>query len=137
MKKLIALSLAASLFTIAATAQTERTVETKPKTERHGGKHDKLKMAKELNLSKEQMAQMKENHSAMKAKHEALKANDQITVKEMKEKKAALKAEQDANMAKILTPEQKVKFEEMKKNKKGNGKHGKKGNAMPEMTTTP
>ncbi len=42
-----------------------------------------MKMAKELNLSKEQMAQMKENQKAIKAKREALKANDQITVKEM------------------------------------------------------
>jgi periplasmic protein CpxP/Spy len=124
MKKLLVLSLAAIFATTIATAQTERTTEAKPTQERHNRKGDKMKMAKELNLSKEQMAQMKENHKAMKAKHDALKANDQITVKEMKERKAALKAEQDANMDKVLTAEQKTKFAEIKKERKGNnGKH--------------
>ena len=129
MKKLLSISLAAILFTTAAFAQTERPTEAKPATEKQDKqdkKKDKLKMAKELGLTKEQMAQMKENKVAMKAKKEALKANDQITVKEMREKKAALKKEQEENMTKILTPEQKVKFDEMKMNKKkGHGKHKK------------
>ena len=126
MKKLLSISLAALLFTATTFAQTERPTEAKPATEKQDKKKDKLKMAKELGLTKEQMAKMKENKVAMKAKKEALKANDQITVKEMREKKAALKKEQEENMTKILTPEQKVKFEEMKKNKKkGHGKHKK------------
>ena len=126
MKKLLSISLAALLFTATTFAQTERPTEAKPATEKQDKKKDKLKMAKELGLTKEQMAKMKENKVAMKAKKEALKANDQITVKEMREKKAALKKEQEENMTKILTPEQKVKFDEMKMNKKkGHGKHKK------------
>jgi periplasmic protein CpxP/Spy len=118
MKKLLVLSLAACMFTLASTAQTERPTETKPATERHKGRHEKGKMMKELNLSKDQQAQLKASHKEMKAKREALKAQDNITVKEMKEKKAALKAEQESKMATILTPEQKAKFDEMKKQKK-------------------
>ena len=125
MKKLLSISLAALLFTATTFAQTERPTEAKPATEKQDKKKDKLKMAKELGLSKEQMAQMKENHKTMKAKKEALKANDGITVKEMREKKAALKKEQDDNMTKILTPEQKTKFDSMRKNKKSHGKHKK------------
>jgi Spy/CpxP family protein refolding chaperone len=123
MKKLIALSIAASLFTMAATAQIDRATETSTQQQgRHNKKGDKMKLAKELNLSKEQMAQLKENQKAMKAKVQALKANDQITVKEMNERKAALREEQKANLQKILTAEQFAKFEEMKKNRKAQAK---------------
>jgi Spy/CpxP family protein refolding chaperone len=118
MKKLLVLSLAACMFSLATTAQTERPTETKPPTERHKGKHEKGMMMKELNLTKEQQAKMKENHKAMKAKQDALKAQDNLTVKEMKEKKAALKAEQESNMAAILTPEQQTKMKAMKEKRK-------------------
>ncbi len=136
MKKLLVFSFATLLLTTVAIAQTERTNVSSPKTERHNKKQDKMKMAKELGLSKEQMGKMRENHKAMKAKQDALKANDQITVKEMKERKAALKSEQEANMDKILTPEQKTKFAEMKKNNKGHGKHGKKKGENAQMNAT-
>jgi periplasmic protein CpxP/Spy len=123
MKKLLVLSLAACMFTLASKAQTERPMEAKPATERHKGRHEKGKMMKELNLSKEQQAQLKANHKEMKAKRDALKEQDNITVKEMREKKAALKAEQEGKMATILTPEQKAKFDEMKKQKKAEKKY--------------
>lgn len=136
MKKLLVFSFATLLFTTVAIAQTERTNVSAPKTERLSKKQNKMRMAKELGLSKEQIGKMKENHKAMKAKQDALKANDQITVKEMKERKAALKSEQEANMDKILTPEQKAKFAEMKKNNKGHGKHGKKKDENAQMKAT-
>jgi Spy/CpxP family protein refolding chaperone len=121
MKKLLSLAVATIFMMNIATAQTERPTEEKPKTEKKSKKQDKIKLAKELNLTKEQMA---------------LKANDQITVKEMREKKAALKKEQEENMAKILTPEQKAKFETLKKDrKKGHGKHKKNKGAAVAPTT--
>lgn len=128
MKKLLVLSFAACMFTLATTAQTERPTQTKPTAERHKGKHEKGMMMKELNLSKEQQAKMKANHKEMKAKHDALKAQDNITVKEMREKKAALKAEQETRMASILTPEQQVKVAEMKKKRMAEGGKRGKGN---------
>jgi Spy/CpxP family protein refolding chaperone len=124
MKKLLILSLAACMFTLTTIAQIERPTEVKQTTERHKGNHEKGKMMKELNFSKEQQAQLKTIQKEMKAKREALKAQDNITVKEMKERKPALKAEQQNKMAAILTPEQQAKMEEIKKNKKA-GKAGK------------
>ena len=74
-------------------------------------------MLKDLNLTKEQKALLKTQQQEMKAKRDALKAQDNITVKEMREKQAALQAEQKAKMEGLLTAEQKAKFEEMKKQK--------------------
>lgn len=118
MKKLLALSIAASLFTFAASAQTDRAISKAEKQERHQGKH-KGQLKKELNLSDDQGQKLKAINAEMKAKKEALKAQDNLTVKEMKERKAALKAEKRERMSAILTPEQKAKFQEMKKHKMG------------------
>ncbi len=115
MKKLLALSFAAVILSSAAFAQKERTVENKPRMERHEGRHGKDKMMKELNLTKEQRTQLKAQHQDMKAKRKALKAQDNITVKEMREKQAALKAEQKGKMDAILTADQRTKMAELKK----------------------
>ena len=117
MKKLLALSIAAVILSSAAFSQTERPTEEKAKMERHKGRHDKDKMMKELNLSKEQKAQLKAQHQDMKAKREALKAQDNITVKEMRERQAALKAEQKSKMDAVLNDDQKAKMAELKKQK--------------------
>ena len=115
MKKILALSFAAAIITFTASAQTDRNTEGKAKMERHNGKHEKGKMLKELNLSKEQKAELKVQHQDMKAKREALKAQDNLSVKEMREKQQALKAEQKSKMESLLTEEQKTKMAEMKK----------------------
>lgn len=117
MKKLFALSFAAVILTFTASAQTERKVDKQAKIERHEGRHDKDRMFKELNLTKEQKEQFKTQHQEMKAKREALKAQDNITVKEMREKQAALRAEQKSKMESLLTAEQKAKMAELKKEK--------------------
>jgi len=117
MKKLLALSFAAAILTFTASAQTERNTGAKSKMERHSARNEKGKMLKELDLSKEQKAQLKVQHKEMKAKREALKTQDNITVKEMREKQAALKAEQKSKMESLLTAEQKTKMAEMKKQK--------------------
>ena len=117
MKKILALSFAAAIFTFTASAQKERNTEGNAKMERHNGKHEKGKMLKELNLSKEQKAELKVQHQNMKAKREALKAQDNLSVKEMREKQQALKAEQKSKMENLLTAEQKTKMAEMKKQK--------------------
>ncbi len=115
MKRLLAFSFAAAILTFTASAQTDRAVDKQAKMERHNRGHDNKKMLKELNLSKEQKAQLKAQHQDMKAKHDALKAQDNITVKEMRERQAALQAEQKAKLESILTAEQKTKMTEMKK----------------------
>lgn len=69
-----------------------------------------MKMKKELNLSDEQMAQMKAANEEFDA---AVKAN--------RENMKSAKEKHDAAIDKVLTPDQKVKFDEMKKKH-----HGKK-----------
>ena len=117
MKKLLALSFAAAIFCFTASAQTERNIEGKPKMDRQRGKNDRSRMLKDLDLTKEQKTQLKVQHQDMKAKREALKAQDNLTVKEMREKQAALQAEQKSKMESLLTAEQKTKMAEMKKQK--------------------
>jgi Spy/CpxP family protein refolding chaperone len=116
MKKLLALSVAACIFGFAASAQTERTTTEAPQTHQHH-KH-KDEMMKQLNLTKEQKGQLKAQHKEMKAKKDALKAQDNITVKEWREKRAALKAEQQSKTNAILTDEQRTKMAELRKQKK-------------------
>lgn len=102
------------MFTAGAFAQTERTAPpATAKGDHHKGKHDK--MYKDLNLTKEQKAQLKEKNKDLKARREALKGQDNITVKEMREKQKAIRDEQDRNMDAVLTPDQKAKYAEMKK----------------------
>lgn len=115
MKKLIALSLAAFMFTAAANAQTERQVPATAKADHQRGKHGHDKMFKDLNLTKEQKAQLKEKNQDLKAKREALKTQDNITVKEMRERQKAIRDEQDRNMNAVLNADQKAKYAEMKK----------------------
>jgi Spy/CpxP family protein refolding chaperone len=81
-------------------------------------------MMKALNLTDAQKQQMKANHEAMKAKMEALEKNENITVKEYRDQKEALKKEQRAQMMSLLTPDQKAKMEQMKKDQKA--KHEQK-----------
>ena len=117
MKKLLALLFTAFILSSAAFAQKERPVEQKPRMERHNERHEKDKMMKDLNLTKEQKVQLKSQHQDMNAKREALKAQGNITVKEMREKQKALKAEQKMKVESLLTADQKIKMAEMKKHK--------------------
>lgn len=127
MKKLFAFAIAVTIFNYAANAQTERVMAPGEKYEQHDGKEEKMKMMKELNLTKDQKAQLKAGHKEMKAKHEALKAQDNITVKEMRERRSALKAEQKSKLDAILTPDQRVKMSEIRKQKMTNKeRHGRR-----------
>jgi periplasmic protein CpxP/Spy len=124
MKKLLALSVLAAMFSFAATAQIDRASTDSSKTEKRGhkGRGEKREMMKELNLSKEQMKAMKTVQQDTKAKMQALKAQDNITVKEMKEKVKAIQEERKAKLKTILTPEQFAKLEEKMKEKRDNKK---------------
>ncbi len=125
MKKLLALSVLVTVFSFGATAQIDRTIADTSKVEKRGHKAHgyKKEMMKELNLSKEQMNAMKTAQRDSKAKMQALKAQDNITVKEMKEKAKAIQEERNAKLKTILTTEQFTQLEEKMKKKKGNKKH--------------
>ncbi len=132
MKKLLVLSLASVMISIAATAQMDRMAkDTSYNTEKKfkgglaKGQHNKGQIMKDLNLSKEQMSQMKTINQDAKTKMQALKADENITVKVMNERKKAIMDERKAKLKTILTPEQFAKLDAMKNNKM-KGHKGKK-----------
>jgi Spy/CpxP family protein refolding chaperone len=115
MKRIIVLTLALAITGLTLSAQQTRETKHKKGNEmHHGQKREKGKMMKELNLTDAQKAQMKAEREAGKAKIEALEKQENLTVKEMKDRKAALQQEQKAKMETVLTPEQKNKREAQK-----------------------
>lgn len=108
MKKLIIALVSFSILSLGAYAQKDQ----KEKSEKKG------KIAKELNLTEEQKAQMKQNKEEFKQKMDDLNKNEGQTLKEYRDKKYALKKEQKAIMQAVLTPEQKKKAAELKAKEK-------------------
>ena len=82
---------------------------------KHKAKHHHEYLTKDLNLSdaqKEKMKEARENHRKQMAE---LSKNENITVKEMRDRKAALAREHKTTIDGILTKEQKNKIEEERK----------------------
>lgn len=106
MKKIFGFMLLLAIAGGSVFAQTQRNVNA-PKGQqgmRHGKKHNALKG---VNLSDAQKAQLKANKEAHQAKMAELNKQDNLTVKEMRERKTALQQEQKDKMQALLTPEQK------------------------------
>jgi Spy/CpxP family protein refolding chaperone len=77
MKKLIVLSFVACLFAVSSTAQVERTYadsSRKSMRQKGAGKQDVREMMKDLNLTRDQMKQMRALKQETKAKMEEVKA---------------------------------------------------------------
>jgi periplasmic protein CpxP/Spy len=127
MKKLLVLSLVACLSVLSSTAQVERAYADSSKNEmrqKGAGKQEKREMMKDLNLSREQMKQMKTLRQETKAKMDDLKAQDKITAEEKKTKMKVIQEERRTKLKAILSAEQYAKMEAKLKEK-----IAKKGNA--------
>jgi Spy/CpxP family protein refolding chaperone len=123
MKKLIVVSFVACVFTLSSTAQVERTYADSSKKEMRQkgvGAQDKREMMKELNLSRDQMKQMRTLRQETKAKMEDLKAIDNITPEEKKVKIKAIQEERKTKLKTILSAEQYAKLEAKLKEKREN-----------------
>ena len=109
MKRIIALTVAFAIAGFSLSAQQTREMKQHQKGNQmhHGQKMDRMK---DLNLTDAQKNQLKAEREAHKAKMEALNKQDNLTVKEMRERKAALQQEQKAKMEALLTAEQKNKM---------------------------
>jgi len=83
--------------------------------------HRGMMMAKELNFTEAQKAQAKANHEEFKKKMQELNKNESITVKEQRDRRAALLKEQKSKMDALLTPEQKTKMAQLKAERKAKG----------------
>ncbi len=118
MKKILVSAFAIATISLSATAQEKTTPqasrETIQKEHHKGGKHHRKEMMKDLNLSEDQKNQLKANNQAYRTKVQALNQENNITVKEANERKAALLKEQKAKNETVFTAEQKNKMAENK-----------------------
>ena len=133
MKKVLAFTVALALAGFSLSAQQTRTVKPHQKAGKMHHEHNK-EMAKDMDLSDAQKAQLKTNKAAAKVKMDALEKQDNLTVKEMRERKAALQQEQKAKMEALLTAEQKAKIATVKNDMVAKRKNidGNRGEAMQE-----
>lgn len=112
MKKIVTTFALIAAIALGTQAQAQNPSEQKD------GKFRQMERYKDLNLSDAQKTDIKKINTDFRAQMETLNKNENITVKEMKEKKIALQKERQTAFQNVLTPEQKTKFQEMKKEAK-------------------
>jgi Spy/CpxP family protein refolding chaperone len=122
-----------TLLTGAAFAQTANTTPTNDQNATQSAKTDKKaerqahmdKMAKELNLTADQQAQLKTIHQDAKQQAQAIKKDASLSADPKKAKMKELRADTKSKTDAILTPEQREKMAQMHANHKGKkGNHG-------------
>ncbi len=110
MKKLLFLI---CLSTIVGFTQAQSTTALPAKAD----KHQKIKIAKELNFSKSQKQQMKAIKQNQKTQMATITNNTALSENDKKQQLKQLKVEQKKAIAKLLTTEQKVKLADLKQKK--------------------
>ena len=119
MKKLFVFVISVCFVISNTIAQVKREVNPSQTSQSNTTQKNKKKeMMKELNLTKEQRAQMKEFHQSMKQKKEDINNDQTLTEEQKKIKMQELHKEQKHKMNAILTPGQREKMKEQKKNSK-------------------
>ncbi len=103
MKKLLIPLIA--IFALTATANAQDKMGKKD----HHNKHQKGMMAKQLNFTDAQKAQAKTINEDSRKKMQELNRNESITVKEQRDRKAAILKERKTKMDGLLTADQKAK----------------------------
>lgn len=119
MKKIFVFVICAGLITANSMGQVKR--EVNPAQTSHSktaNKKKKKEMMKELNLSKEQRAQIKELNRSIKEKKAAIKSDQSLREDQKQSKLKELHKEKEEKMDNILTPEQRIKLDDLKKNRK-------------------
>lgn len=134
MKKIILSALVLSLaFAVKAQEIPDRKSE-KPgmmHKQRHHGGMDQLK---NLNLTEEQKAKFKSQNETFRNQMAELKKNENITVKEWKEKAESIRNAHKEAMKNILTTEQKAKMQKMREEEKA--KHEEMAKKMGDRIKT-
>ena len=108
MKKLLIPLIA--IFALTATVNAQDKMGKKG----HHHKHQKGMMAKQLNFSEAQKTQAKAIQEDSRKKMQELNKNESITVKEQRDRKAAILKERKTKMDGLLTAEQKTKMTQLK-----------------------
>ena len=134
MKKLFLFAFAGLLFAATGNAQVKRNSAQSQTMQSDTSHHFRRgKMMDNLNLTADQKAQLKTMREDAKQQREAIQNDASLTQDQKKEKMKELHKTQSEKMNSILTPEQqatwKANMQQMKENKKMNGKRGKNKNA--------
>ena len=108
MKKIIACLMVAGTFILSATAQQPN------KMNGHKHNHGNWMAMKDLNLTPEQKQSMKANREEYKTQLSALNKNENISVKDARDQRFALRKANREKMMNILTPDQKDKLAQFK-----------------------
>ena len=108
MKKLLIPLIA--IFALTATVNAQDKMSKKS----HHNKHQKSMMAKQLNFTDAQKAQAKTINEDSRKKMQELKKNESITVKEQRDRRAAIQKERKTKIDGLLTGEQKTKMTQLK-----------------------
>ena len=108
MKKLLIPLIA--IFALTATVSAQDKMGKKG----HHNKHQKGMMAKQLNFTDAQKVQVKTINEDSRKKMQELNRNEGITVKEQRDRKAAILKERKTKIDGLLTAEQKTKMTQLK-----------------------
>lgn len=103
-----------AIFALTATVNAQDKMGKKG----HHHNHQKGMMAKQLNFSETQKAQAKTINEDSRKKMQELNKNESITVKEMRDRRAAIQKERKTKMNGLLTAEQKTKMTQLKAERK-------------------
>lgn len=103
-----------ALFALALNADAQQAIVKK----RHHQKRHMMEMAKQLQFTDAQKAQAKTINTDARKKMQELNKQDNITVKEMRSRKAAIEKDRKTKMDGILTADQKNKLQQLKADRK-------------------
>jgi Spy/CpxP family protein refolding chaperone len=81
---------------------------------KHKANYHRQHITKDLNLTEDQKQKMKAIHEDHRKQMAELKKNENITVKEMRDRKSSLAQQHKSAIEGILTPEQKTKLQEQR-----------------------
>ena len=121
--KRVFIAAAALFLTIGATqAQTANNDNAATRKHHRGAYSHRHGGMSQLNLSEDQKKQFKSLGESYHKQFADLRSNKSLSADELKTKSKALRKEQFDKMQSLLTPEQKAKWAEQRKNFKGKGK---------------
>jgi len=92
------------------------------------------RFAQSLNLTPDQEAEIKSIHENFKQQAQAIKNDSSLTPDQKKAKFKELRKSTHEQMMAKLTPDQQQKLKEMRKERRGHGRHGQKGQGSTEPT---
>ena len=118
MKKLLIPLIAIFALTATVNAQDKMSIKS------HHNKHQKGMMAKQLNFSEAQKTQAKAINEDSRKKMQELNKNESITVKEQRDRRAAIQKERKTKMDGLLTAEQKAKQTQLRAEQKAKKEAG-------------